>query len=90
MSSFCPDQVLLSENFHLRPGCRQKSLLRNSGVGGGGPGGLNLILSEGVWGHRARVCQGAPLELLKPLTGIGTETLSRERETIHLVLVWQY
>ena len=40
-SSFCPDQVLLSKNFHSRPACRQKSLLRNSGVGSGGQ---NLIL----------------------------------------------
>ena len=35
MSNFLPDQVLLSKSFHSRPGCRQKSLLRNSGVGGG-------------------------------------------------------
>ena len=26
-SSFCPDQVLLSKNFHSRPGCGQKSPL---------------------------------------------------------------
>ena len=31
----CPDQVLLSKNFHVRPGCRRKSLVRNSRVGGG-------------------------------------------------------
>ena len=41
-SKFCPNQVLLSKNFHSRRGCRQKSLLRNSGVGGGDQ---NLILS---------------------------------------------
>ena len=40
-SSFCPDQVLLRKNLHSIPGCRQKSLVRNSGVGGGGQ---NLIL----------------------------------------------
>ena len=34
-SSFCPDQVVLSKNFYSRPGCRQKSLLRNCGLGGG-------------------------------------------------------
>ena len=42
---FCPDQVLLSKNFHPRPGCRQKSLLRKSGVGGGGQ---ILILKFGI------------------------------------------
>ena len=34
-----------SKTFHLRPGCKQKSLLRNSGVGGGG---RNLILIRDV------------------------------------------
>ena len=42
-SSFRPDQVLLSKNFHSRPGSRQKSLPRNSGVG---VGGQNRILSR--------------------------------------------
>ena len=41
---FLPDQVLLSETFQSRPGCRQKSLLRISGLGGGGQN-LILILS---------------------------------------------
>ena len=27
-ASFCPDQVLLSKNFHSRPGCRQKILTK--------------------------------------------------------------
>ena len=35
-SSFCPGQVLLGRTFHSRPGCRQKSLARTSGVGCGG------------------------------------------------------
>ena len=39
-SGFFPDQVLLSKNFCSRPG---KSLVRNSGVGGGGE---NLILTN--------------------------------------------
>ena len=34
-ATFYPNQVLLSKNFHSRPGCRQKSLLRISGIGGG-------------------------------------------------------
>ena len=29
-------EILLSKNFHSRPGCRQKSSARSSGVGGGG------------------------------------------------------
>ena len=33
---FFADQVLLSEHFRLRPGCRQKPSLRTSGVGCGG------------------------------------------------------
>ena len=45
-SSFCPDQVLLSKNFHPRPGCRRKSLLRNSGVGGGGPNSILIMYSR--------------------------------------------
>ena len=40
-SSFWSDQVLLSTNFRSRPGCRQKSLVSNSGVVGGGE---NLVL----------------------------------------------
>ena len=41
---FCRNRVLLCMNFHLRPGCRRKFLLRNSGVGGGGQ---NRILRQG-------------------------------------------
>ena len=44
-SSLCPDQVLLSKNFHSRPGCRQKSLVRNSGVRGGVKIGSSLFPS---------------------------------------------
>ena len=39
----CPDQVLLINNFCLRPDCRQKSLVGNSGVGGGG---RNVLLKH--------------------------------------------
>ena len=35
-ADFAPTQVRLSENFHRRPGCRQKSLPRKSRVGAGG------------------------------------------------------
>ena len=42
-NSCCPDQVLLSKTLGVRPGCRQKSLVRNSGVGGEY---RNLILSS--------------------------------------------
>ena len=52
-SLFCPDQVLLSKNFHSRAGCRQKSLLRNSGVGGGGvksdPQKTQMLAIEKFW-----------------------------------------
>ena len=41
-----PDQVPLGKNFHSRPGCRQKSLLRSSGVGGGGQNLIHSILPE--------------------------------------------
>ena len=40
---FLPEQVLLCHNFNSRLGCRQKSLLRNSGVG---VWGQNLILKN--------------------------------------------
>ena len=59
-SSFLPHQVLLSKNFHPRPGCRQKSLLRRSRVGGGGQ---NSILTKhhknrGGLGLRSQIAAG--------------------------------
>ena len=39
-----PEQVLLSNDVHSRPGCRRESLARNSGVG---VGGHMLILGIG-------------------------------------------
>ena len=52
-SGFGPDQVLLSRNFHSRPGSRQKFLLRKSGVEGGGQIlsliDCNLELNGGGW-----------------------------------------
>ena len=48
-------QVLLSKNFHSRPGCRQKSLVRNSGVGGGGQNSILSCCCCCCWG-RQTVC----------------------------------
>ena len=35
MGEESPDQVLVGEDFYLAPGCRQKSLVRSSGLGVG-------------------------------------------------------
>ena len=67
-SGAAPNQVLLSKNLCLRPGCRQTSLARNSGVGGGGPDfyssndGCSARLSGPLNRLNARLSQILPLD----------------------------
>ena len=46
-SSFCPDQVLLSRNFHVRPDCRRRFLSKGFWVWGGG-GGTKIGCSDNI------------------------------------------
>ena len=69
---FCPDQGLLSKNFHPRPNCRQKSFLRKSGVG---DGGQNLTFIAGrrqtIFAHCHRFCCFADFRRALEIKGSG-------------------
>ena len=54
-SRFFPNQILLSKNVRSSPSCRQKSLLRKSGIGGGFQ---NLVLKNTP--HEYQPVSGSP------------------------------
>ena len=85
-AGFCPDQVLLSKTFPSRPGCRQKSLLRNSGVGDGGQT-LILEMEEIFFSRVWRLVLCAPGKVWDPSLGVvrpgGNLAIVQEPERTH-------